>query len=817
MQFLTAVVFIGLLSACDSSEERAEKHFQSSVALYEAGDIARAIIELRNVFQLNGTHLEARALMARIEEDRDNPAGAYSQYLAVTENHPENLEAQRAAARLAAGLGDWEAAARHVEAARALLAEDQRDPVIRAVELAVAYQQARRNQDLATARSVAQEAAALLEAQPELMLARRILIDDRVLRQDWEAALVQLDAGLQQAPEERLFYGLRLAALEQLGRTEAIEAQLRDMVDRFPEDGSLRQTLVRWYVSQNRTEDAEKYLRAQIDPGDPEPGARMALIAFLNQVLGLEVALEEIERLLDQTAAEDVNRDLYRAVRAGLIFESGERQKAIAQMQDILKDVKPSDRVWRIRVALAKMLVSTNNPVGARALVEEVLESDATNVEALKMRAAWMIEDDRPDEALVELRRALDQAPRDAGVFTLMARAQERGGSHDLMGEMLSRAVETSGGAPDESLRYAAFLMQDDRLVAAEGVLVDALRLQPGSPQLLSVLGDIYVRLQDWGRAQGVITALNGEGSEQATATADDLTVRVLAAQNRNEELRSLLEQLATSEGGNNQAVISTIRLHLAEGNLQGALDYLGERLAETPDDPDLRLVSAGLLAIEGKPAEARDVLQKLLDEYPQNERLWMALYNLHLSQGDRDTATKLLADALEALPDSANLKWAQAGELERGGDIEGAIAIYEDLYARNSNSAVIANNLASLISSFREDEESLQRAYAIARRLRGTDVAQFQDTYGWIAARLGNHAEALDYLEPAARGLPQDPTVRYHLARAYSMAGRAEKALEAYRAALELLETSGLPLPFRDEIADEIARLEAGTPPVEN
>jgi len=122
-RFVTAVLFAILLSACDSSEERAEEHFLKSTELYETGDVARAIIELRNVFQLNSAHLEARMLMARIEEDRDNPAGAYDQYLAVTENYPERFEAQRIASKLAADLGDWEAAKRHAWAAGALLAE----------------------------------------------------------------------------------------------------------------------------------------------------------------------------------------------------------------------------------------------------------------------------------------------------------------------------------------------------------------------------------------------------------------------------------------------------------------------------------------------------------------------------------------------------------------------------------------------------------------------------------------------------------------------------------------------------------------------
>jgi tetratricopeptide (TPR) repeat protein len=90
-----------------------------------------------------------------------------------------------------------------------------------------------------------------------------------------------------------------------------------------------------------------------------------------------------------------------------------------------------------------------------------------------------------------------------------------------------------------------------------------------------------------------------------------------------------------------------------------------------------------------------------------------------------------------------------------------------------------MANNLASLISTYREDQESLERAYTIARRLRGSDVPPFQDTYGWIAYRRGEYEEALAHLEPAAAALPEDPLVQYHLGMTYLALGRGEEALE--------------------------------------
>ena len=162
--------------------------------------------------------------------------------------------------------------------------------------------------------------------------------------------------------------------------------------------------------------------------------------------------------------------------------------------------------------------------------------------------------------------------------------------------------------------------------------------------------------------------------------------------------------------------------------------------------------------------------------------------------------------EALGVIPNAPRLLWAKATLLERDNDIEGAISIYEGLYERLSNSAVVANNLASLLATYRADDESLERAWRVARRLRDADLPPFQDTYGWIAFRRGEIEEALRYMEPAAEGLPQDPIVQYHLARVYEALGQNEKAIGQYQ---RTLEVAG-PADTRDQIEDAKIRLQA-------
>lgn len=788
-----------LLAACDTAEERAQKHFEKGMALLQDGDVERALIEFRNVFKLNGTHKAARIAYAQVEEDRGNIQGSYSQYLRLVEQYPDNFEGRRALARMATDLNDWEEVERHVS-----VAEEQapKDPVVQAVRANLDYRNAIRDTNPETAALAVQVAENLLDENPDLPTARRVVLDDLIRRQDWNGALDAIDAGLEVDPDNQELYRLRIGILQQLGRTEDIADQLRDMVDRFPDLG-LHAALISHYLAQDRLDDAEAFLRDRV--AQDKPNAQVELISFLAQRVSRDAAIEEIDRALSAT---DGNTALLRSLRAGLIFESGERDAGIVDMENILTDAEPSEETDRIKIALARMLIVTDNSVGARARVEEVLEHDPTQVEALKLKAGWLIEDDKPGDALVELRQALDQAPRDAAIMTLMARAHERSGNRDLVGEMLALAVEASGNAPAESLSYAQFLVQDDKFLPAEDVLQDALRLQNTNPQLLSALGSLYIGMQDWPRTQHVIDTLARLGTEQGQALADELTARRLAGQDRAEDLEQFLEGLAEGDSGL-QAAASIIRLRLAQGDVDGASEYVAEFLEQDPGNPTMRFLSAGILITEGQQDQAAAILQDLTAEFPGNERVWLALYRLERSQGDAEKASGTLAKAQAAIPESANLKWMAAGEAEQRGDIETAIAIYEDMYAANSSSVVIANNLASLISSYRDDNDSLERAYDIARRLRGAQVPAMQDTYGWIAHRLGNHEEALEYLESAAQNLPNDPTVQYHLAEVYAALNQSAKALEQYEKVVTLTQGNINTRPhFLDRVEAEVKRL---------
>ncbi len=198
-----------------------------------------------------------------------------------------------------------------------------------------------------------------------------------------------------------------------------------------------------------------------------------------------------------------------------------------------------------------------------------------------------------------------------------------------------------------------------------------------------------------------------------------------------------------------------------------------------------------------------------LLTSNPRRPALWLEMARLKIRQGDPEGGRAVVAEGLEAVPGEANLLWAQASYMEADGDLDGAIGIYEELYARDSNSVVIANYLASLLSTTRDDQESLDRAWTIARRFSDADIPALQDTYGWIAHKRGDSETALSYLEPAAEGLPGDALVQYHLGQVYLTLARPRDALEQFR---KTIQVAG-PGDQRPQIADartQVVTLEA-------
>ena len=812
---LSAVLATGLglsLAGCKSSEEKAEEYYQSGLELLEKGDADRAIVQFRNVFNIEGTHYEARKKLAEVLQSQGKDLEAYSQYLRLAEQYPDDLPTRIALSLMAFEQNQNDEFTRHV--ARAVeLAPD--DPAVKSLELARRYRDTALAEDDAARNQLAEEARKLSETRPDDPMLLSILLDKAGRDKDLDSADTLTARLIALQPDNRRRYRQRMALLAERKDMPGLEQHLKTTLDRFPDDQEAKADYLVFLMSQNRAQDAEAYLRQLADaaPADDQT-AKLDLIRFIEIQRGRDAARAE----LDKTIAAGGDPLLFNVLRAGFDFSDGKQQEAIAEMRKVLEGVtEPTDQSRDVQIQLARMLVTADDLDGARKIVDEVLAANAAHPGALKMQAAWNTAADKTDDAILSLRSVLDQTPDDVEALTLLANAYHRAGEPDLAREFLTKAAQASNNAPEPSLRLAQALFDEGRYRPAEDALLPALRQSPANLELLALLGRTYLAMPDLPRAEGVITRLrelgSQEGNDRASAMAEELDLNRLAQAEGSEAATERLQELTEQADGGLAAKLELIRVRMGEGKLDEAKKLAQELVTEAPDSRPARMALAVTAAASGESDIARTELRKLIEENPKELQPYMTLLRSYSHEGDEQGALQVIDEGLAALPDNPDLLWAKAGLIERQGDVDGALAIYEQLYTRNSNAIIVANNLASLLATYKADDPaSVQRASVVVRRLKDTQEPAFMDTYGWIQHLNGASQAALPYLEGAAVGLPDDPVVQIHLGLVQEAVGKTTEAKVQLQKALKLL--SGDQNPALAKQAEEaLTRLEGGQP----
>ncbi len=788
------------LAGCDSAEERAEKHFKAGLELLDAGDATRAILEFRNALSLDKDHREARLRYARVARANGNIPEAYANYLNIAEASPEDTEARLALSEMAILAQNWEEAERHAKALFEADADVERQEI---VALALNFREAVLSDDKSKVRELVREAEELAKTYPNDDIIARVLIEGYLDDGRVDEAIAVTSAILEEGTDRTIFYQVMAELLVAKGDMEALESHFRLMLTKFPDDEQTKLQFVRLLISEGRGDRAEDFLREEIAKAEDKPAAHVSLIALIRQLRGDEAAIAEIDAALPLYE----NAPLLTTLKAGLLFDRGDRDKAINLMQSITEGKEPSTEINDFNVTLAKMLLADGNVVGARQLVEATLEHDAGHVEALKMQAVWQIEADETDAAIQSLRRALDGAPDDAEAMTIMSQAHARNGDAQLARDLLALAVEASGHAPGESVRFARAQMAQERYTSAEEALISALRKSPGEPNLLLTLGQVYIETEDWSRAEQVAATLRRLDNERAELAADDLQLRIISGREGRQGGIDFLESLVQNSSDATAAKIALIQARLQDNDAEAALSLAQEIVEEQPDDPSAKLVLGNTQLALGRFEEAEATFRESREATAGNTIITMQLLRALSAQGKNDETIALLNEALADQPDNPDLLWAHASYLEKANDIEGAIDVYEKLYSISSNNQVVANNLASLLVTYRDDEASLDRAMTVGKRLRDTEFPPFQDTYGWLLYRQGQYAEALKYLKPAAEALSRDPIVQYHLAKVHLALGQEEQALAQFETVVAVAGTDD-PRQQIAEARTEIDRL---------
>ncbi|MEM6487474.1 MAG: tetratricopeptide repeat protein [Pseudomonadota bacterium] len=780
-----------LLAACDSVEERIAGHMERAEQLSVDGEPEKAIVELRNVLQLKADHVEARLKIARLLEDGGNFQAAVGHYLVAVENDVTNVDAR---VRLAQYMLVTNQLDRALELSDQAYELRPRDPDVLAVRASTAFQMDEK--DFAI-----ELASRAVEIEPTHAAANVVLITHQVEAGDLDTALAMADTILEVHGEDLSLHLMKLRLLELMQRPEAALEQLELIVRDFPKIATARSALATQYIERGQLDEAEAQLREilALRPGDVD--SQLEVIRFLLANRGFDAAETEVMSAID--AAEDPWP--FQETLSALYEQNDRDDDAIAVMQAIVD--AGEGNVIGAKVRLAQFAIRREERDRAETLVDDVLTTDPENVDALAIRGALQLERNEYDAAIETLRVGLSAEPEDVRLLLLSGRAHMLNGNDALGSDQLATATRVSNYRPDVALEYTRYLLQRGRLDGAEAVLSEAARRAPNDRELLTALADLRLRQEDWVGAEAVAAQLRE--LDDGAVLAERVIAASMSGQEKFAESAQILQGLANDGTvGMDGTMTAMVQNLVAAQRTEEASALVDDVLRDDPENYRARLLAASLAQSREGTAKAIEMFEAILEDFPQNPEIYFVMYRVRLSQNDREGALQLVRDGVVETDGNVRLRLLLAGLEEAAGNFDAAIEQYELVFEATPESLIAANNLASSLAEHRADDpEQLARAIRIAKRLRGTNVPEMQDTLGWTLFLGGEREEAVAVLQQAAAGLPNNPLVQYHLGAALAANDQPYRARLALERALALA-SAGAPFPFVSEAEEILATL---------
>jgi tetratricopeptide (TPR) repeat protein/DNA-binding beta-propeller fold protein YncE len=309
---------------------------------------------------------------------------------------------------------------------------------------------------------------------------------------------------------------------------------------------------------------------------------------------------------------------------------------------------------------------------------------------------------------------------------------------------------------------------------------------------------------------QGIVARYQAGAYDEAVRLAD----RLLKIAPDNADARDLLAMSLFRQQDYSRAITEFRRLEEVEAYRNKAIQYEVQSFYELGQFLDARALIDQVL--EQDPAEVEPYLictrlsleladaigavscaEDGLDKHENNVELRYLLGRAYIEAGLAEDGLQAYRTVVEAHPDNHEIRLKIAADVYRLGDYEQALQHYEAVAAADRNSGVALVGKARCLLSLGRDDE----AKSIAVKLSGNKDTKGAGYYllGKIAAKAGNHKEAVLRLTRAGKDSPEVVDAWVSLANSYleinqpGMAVRAlQQGIEHNQEAFELYQLAG-------------------------
>lgn len=777
---LLAVVVCAVLLACQDDQAKRAEHMQRAEAYVADKKLNEAIIEYKNVLQIDPNFAPAHYGLSKAYLQSNKLREGYWELRETARLDPGNLDARLQYGQLARMAGEREEALAQADAVIAADPSRSTAYLLRGQVL----EQLKRPEE---ARASYEKAIEIAKDDPAPLVVLADFLErngDRPAAEPLLQKLVSVKPGF---PASSTYAGYLARDPKRLAEAET--AYKKALEEATPEEHSVAvRTLGSFYYSQNRFDDAEATLRQGLDqtPGDLE------LIYSLARFYAARGDTKKADEMVEAATKARPNEPDPYLVLSAYRSQRGDAPGALAAAEEALK-TKPDD--VRAKLRKAELLLDIGFREGnqeqiaeGRTIADAVLASTPNSAEAMFVKSKIDLAEGRYDAAATGLRRAIEIRPDWAQVHFLLASTLFFQGDRNGARTEAVRALELEAGLTEARkllARIHASLGADD-LAIEEGRKALA---ENDDPATRIVVAQSLVRL---GRIDESYAELQKIPDDQRNAEAWYAMGRVDLLKQRLGDARKNLERADAMSPQRPEILGTLLLLDRAENKLPDSLDRIRRASEAAPGNAKLVQLLGSAYAASGQFGEAEKEYRKAAELDPNDIGPYQALAQLMLATGRKDESIQTYEKAIAQKPDSPQLYVVLGTILEASGDTDGAIARYTKAVELDDSLAVAKNNLAYLLA---EKGTDLDRALDLAQAAKSAmpENANVADTLGWVLFRKGAPAAAIGYLREAeGASTPGDPTVeivRWHLAQAYEANGETDRARESIARAVSGLD----------------------------
>lgn len=768
--FLVLAVTAVLLS-CGGAEERKAKYLERGKAYLADKNYDKAIIEFKNVLQIDPKYAEAYYLLGEVQEKKDDIAKAYGNYSKAVELNPDHLKARAKLARIYFSVGQVDKAD---ELITYILKKKPTDPEANILRAYVLAQKGDTAGALKLAKSV-------ISADPKQVDA--IVLVATIHRKEGhpDQAQAVLEQGAAANPGDiRILSALAQVyfAEKNLAKTEEI---LRKIIATKPDVFQHRIGLAMFFAQTKQPDKAEKTLQDAVQAKPTDPERYLALADFLiSQHRGEKLEPE----LLAAIDAHPKEMGL-RFALAAYYLKLGKPDDAEKAYNKIIGIDSVGPDGMKARKQLAEVLLRENKYSEASGLIATVIKDNPEDAQALLLRGKIEMSQTNPDPraATADFRSVLKSQPDSVEVLTLLARAHQMNNEPRLAREALQKAVKVAPKDPGATVRLTRFLMVNDKDTdGALKVLNEFLANSPGDLSVLEAKMAVQAAKKDSAGVAETIATIKKLYPDKSVGYFH--SGEFLLSQGKYREALQQFEEARARAKTDFRPIDAIAKIHMKLENRQAAIKTIDDFLGQNPGNLDALQAKANIFAAAHDSTGFFNVVDDIKRTYPDKPYGSYLAGEYLLSQKAYDKAIVELKMATAKAPQSDKIIEELTKAYTGAGQTDTALSWLDGLSKTKPSDAAIPF-LTGEVRTVQGKYPEAIAAFNQALKLDPKNKATY-DKLAQAYIRQRNFDAAVKIYQQGLAVMPNDDDLRFNLASTYEVAGRYDDAMKIYEALLK-------------------------------